>query len=36
MRILNNRQVGLLRRALMLPFNCRWNGWVRGLTAYLG
>lgn len=34
--MLTNAQVGKLRRALFMPFNCRWNSWVRQLTAYLG
>lgn len=24
-----------LRKRLLLPFSCRWNGWVRDVTARL-
>ena len=25
--------IGNLRRFLFMPFSCRWNGWVRDITA---
>lgn len=25
--------IGRARRLLMMPFDCRWNGWVRDFTA---
>lgn len=27
--------VGTVRRALFVPGTWRWNGWVRGVTAWL-
>jgi hypothetical protein len=36
MQLLSGRQVGVLRRLLMVKGQHRWNGWVRGLTARLG
>jgi hypothetical protein len=27
--------IGDLRYALLMPFRCKWNGWVRDVTARL-
>lgn len=27
--------IGSVRRFLLMPFTCRWNGWVRETTARL-
>ena len=34
--ILKSEQLGRLRRILFMPFDCKWNAWVRDITAYLG
>jgi hypothetical protein len=27
--------IGKLRRTLFMPFDCKWNAWVRDFTAWL-
>jgi len=27
--------VGKVRKFLMVPFNCKWNAWVRDTTAWV-
>ncbi len=36
MKILDNASIGRLRRMLFVPWNSRWNLWVREFTAILG
>ena len=33
---LKHETIGKLRRRLMVPWDSRWNAWVRDLTAKLG
>jgi hypothetical protein len=28
-------KIGKLRRALFMPFDCKWNAWVRDFTAWM-
>jgi len=30
---IKSNRIGSIRRALFLPFDCRWNAWVRDVTA---
>lgn len=33
---MRHETIGTIRRALMMPFACKWNSWVRTATAMLG
>lgn len=33
MLTVTRENIGKIRRSLFMPFDCEWNGWVRGLTA---
>jgi len=28
-------KIGIIRRFFLMPFSCKWNGWVRDFTAGL-
>lgn len=32
---INQNNIGKIRRFLFMPFNCKWNMWVRDITAKL-
>lgn len=36
MKLLSSTNIGRLRRFLLISKPCKWNAWVRDLTAYLG
>lgn len=33
MKIITSRNIGAIRRFFCMPFPCRWNAWVRDITA---
>jgi len=35
LRLIPSSRIGYIRRRLMLPFTCKWNAWVRDITAML-
>ena len=34
-RFINQNNIGKIRRFLFMPFSCKWNAWVRDITAKL-
>ncbi len=34
--MLKGKTIGRIRRFFFMPFPCRWNAWIRDLTAKLG
>lgn len=36
MHILSRKWIGRIRRFPMMPFSCKWNAWVRDVTAKFG
>lgn len=35
MRIIPSRYIGRVRGFFLMPFSCKWNAWVRDITAKL-
>jgi hypothetical protein len=33
--VITSDNIGDIRRSLFMPFDCKWNGWVRDMTAEL-
>jgi len=31
--MINRKNIGKIRRFLFMPFSCKWNAWVRDITA---
>lgn len=33
MRIITQNNIGKIRRFLFMSFSCKWNAWIRDITA---
>jgi len=33
MKIITSENIGKIRRFFLMPFSCKWNSWIRNITA---